>query len=289
MTTNKTEQIVIYQANILIYRELCYKIIIDFKLGELCKMQVEVDGKKIFYEVSGKGEPIVLIHGWLCTHETVKSIANHLSQKFKVYNIDMIGFGRSEMPDNPMKSDDYGDFLNHLIKALNIDNPILIGHSHGGRTIIDYAGRKLGNVKKIILIDSSGVKKKRSLKYYIKIYTFKFLRTILEHLPQTEGIKNMHQRAINYFGSKDYQASPPVLRKSMSVFVNEDLRELMPNIEAPTLLLWGDKDKATPLWQGKEMERLIPNSGLVVIEGGGHYSFLADMPKAFAAMDSFLK
>jgi pimeloyl-ACP methyl ester carboxylesterase len=70
--------------------------------------------------------------------------------------------------------------------------------------------------------------------------------------------------------------------------VNEDLRRHMPHITAPTLLVWGSDDTATPLRDARIMERMIPDAGLVVFEGAGHYSFL-DRPAGFAAViDSFL-
>ena len=84
--------------------------------------EIIIDGKKVFYEVTGKGDPVILIHGWRCTHKTVKIIADYLSENFKVYNIDVIGFGNSEMPDKPMNSDQYGDWLKKLVKALEIKN-----------------------------------------------------------------------------------------------------------------------------------------------------------------------
>lgn len=252
-------------------------------------MFTEIDGKKVYYEVSGEGKPVILIHGWLCTHETVKIIANHLSQNFKVYNIDVVGFGRSELPDNPMNSDAYGDWLKSFISNLKIENPILIGHSHGGRMILDYTSRHLGDANKIVLIDSAGIKNKRHLKYYFRVYTFKFLKNIFKILPKVEGVQNMNQRAINYFGSSDYKSSPEVLRKSMSIFVNEDLREQMEKIDVRTLIVWGEKDTATPLWQGEEMNRRIKNSKLVVIKNADHFPFLRDTAKFFNTVDEFLK
>ena len=69
-----------------------------------------------------------------------------------LYLIDVVGFGKSDMPEHPLKSDDFGDFLRDFIKALEIDNPILIGHSNGGRMIINAVGRGLVKAKKVILI-----------------------------------------------------------------------------------------------------------------------------------------
>ncbi len=88
--------------------------------------------------------------------------------------------------------------------------------------------------------------------------------------------------------SADYNAASPVMRGTLSKVVNEDLRRFMPSISAPTLLVWGEKDTATPLRDAKIMERLIPDAGLVVFPGAGHYSFL-ERPAQFAAvLDSFL-
>ena len=90
-------------------------------------------------------------------------------------------------------------------------------------------------------------------------------------------------------GSSDYNNASPMMRNILSKVVNEDLKHCMPKIQAPTLLVWGENDTATPLADAKIMERLIPNAGLVSFPGCGHYSFL-DNPLQFAAvLRSFLK
>lgn len=252
-------------------------------------MEVEVKGKKINYEVSGEGKPIVLLHGWLASLETMAPLARHLEKNFKVYSIDIIGFGKSELPDKPLSTNDFGDFLKELLEKLNIKNPILIGHSNGGRTIINYAGRNLGEINKIVLIDSAGIVPKRSKKYYIKMYTFKSLKKILNILPNIEMTNNIRNRVLGKFGSSDYKNSPEVLKGTMSIILNEDQKYLMPNIKASTLLIWGDKDTATPIEDGKTMENLIPGSGLVVFEGAGHFSYLDRLSNCLIVLDEFLK
>ena len=87
------------------------------------------------------------------------------------------------MPKEPLNSDDFGDFLKELLDKLKIENPILIGHSNGGRIIINSVGRGLVKPRKIILIDSAGLKPKRSLKYHIKVGIFKFGKIILNLIP----------------------------------------------------------------------------------------------------------
>ena len=250
-------------------------------------MEITIDNKKIYYEVEGEGKPLILLHGWLASSETMKPLQQHLSRNFKVYNVDIIGFGKSELPDKPMNTNDFGDFLAKFIEQLNIENPILIGHSHGGRTVINYAGRKLGKINKIVLIDSAGIKPKRRINYYIKIYTYKIVKKILKLFPK--NLERIRKKVLNKFGSADYKASPEILRKTMNIIINENQKEIMKNINVPTLMIWGDKDTATPLNDAKQMEKLIPNSGIAVLEGTGHFSYLEKLPQCCIILDEFLK
>jgi len=76
------------------------------------------------------------------------------------------------------------------------------------------------------------------------------------------------------FGSADYAAASPMMRQCLVRVVNEDLSHLLPTITPPTLLVWGENDTATPLADGQRMEKEIPNAGLAVIRGAGHFSFV---------------
>lgn len=250
-------------------------------------MDILIKNKKINYEVEGKGKSIILLHGWLASLETMKVLQKHLSKNFKVYNVDVIGFGKSDLPEEPMNVNDFGDFLSEFIMKLNIENPILIGHSNGGRIIINYAGRNLGNINKIVLIDSAGIKPKRKISYYFKIYTFKFIKKLLKILPKK--FEYLKEKVINKFGSEDYKSSPEVLRQTMNIIINEDQRNIMPNIKVPTLMIWGDKDTDTPISDAREMEKLIANSGVAVLEGTGHFSYLENWPLCKRILDEFLK
>ena len=83
------------------------------------------------------------------------------------------------------------------------------------------------------------------------------------------------------FGSADYAAASPMMRQCLVKAVNEDLSHLLPGVKAPTLLVWGDRDTATPISDAKRMEKEIPNAGLAVIPGTGHFSFVEN-PHLFA-------
>ena len=249
------------------------------------QVEIIINGKKINYEVEGEGKPVVILHGWLASLETMKPLQNYLANKFKVYNVDVIGFGKSELPNEPMNTNDFGDFLKQFLEKLDIKEPILIGHSNGGKTIINYAGRNLGKINKIVLIDSTGIKPKRKPSYYFKVYTFKCVKNIVKILPKKcEGIR---KKALNKFGSADYKASPEVLRKTMNIILNEGQEKIMPNINAPTLLIWGENDEAVPLNEAKELESLLFDGALIVLPGT-HYCYLENLRQVENILNNFL-
>ena len=251
--------------------------------------EIEINGLRIVYEETGipDGTPVIVLHGWGCNHSTVSSIASYLEPGMRVINVDLPGHGKSDEPKEIWGTQDFADAIGKLIKTLGIKNPVLIGHSFGGRTSICYAADN--EVNKLILVDAAGITPKRTLKYYYKVYSYKALKKLaLTFLGETKG-KEMMERILKKKGSADYQAASPVMRAIMSKCVNEDLKSIMPEIKAPTLLIWGEADTATPLSDAKTMEKLIPDAGLVAFPGCGHYSFL-DNPFGFkSVVREFLK
>jgi len=249
-------------------------------------LQVKIGNSNIYYEVLGEGNPVILLHGWLTDMETMRPIANSLMQNFKVYLVDVIGFGKSDLLTKPINSDEFGDFLSEFCKELKIENPILIGHSNGGRIIINAVGRKLVEPRKIVLIDSAGLKPKRPLSYYIKIGIVKCGKAVLNILPVSKESK---EKIRNKVGSSDYKASSEVLKDTMKIILNEDQTENVKNISVPTLLIWGRYDTATPIADGRKMEKLIDNAGLVEYPNGTHFSYLENIQNCNIVLNEFLK
>lgn len=244
---------------------------------------------KVHFRDTGKpdGMPVILMHGWGCSGQTVESIAKILEPSMHVYSLDLPGHGLSDEPDYAWGIEKFTQMVEQFCQAMNIVKPTLIGHSFGGRISILFASRN--DVNKVVLVDSAGIKPRRSLKYYAKVYSYK---TVKHVLPMIFGKKLGGEMVARYrgkAGSADYKNSSDRMRAVMSVCVNEDLRHVMPSIKASTLLIWGTDDKATPLSDAKQMEKLIPDAGLVAFDGCGHYSFL-DNPRGFrAVLLQFLK
>lgn len=244
---------------------------------------IYIDGIRIHYDVTGpeSAPAVILMHGWGCNLSTVRSVAAALESGMRVYNVDLPGHGQSDEPDSVWGIEDFTRCVERFISALEISSPALIGHSFGGRVSILLSSRNA--VGKVMLVDSAGIKPRRSLKYYFKVYSFKFLkRMMLLFYGKKRGQKKIEEMR-GKKGSADYRNSTPVMRAVMSRCVNEDLKGVMPAIKSPTLLVWGENDTATPLSDAKTMERLIPDAGLVSFPSCGHYSFL-DNPVGFRSV-----
>lgn len=249
--------------------------------------EIELEGLRVRMEVTGEGRPLILMHGWGCDHNTVRSIAATAAQTHTVYNIDFPGFGGSQEPPEVWGVELYTRLIEDLVRKEGLERPVLIGHSFGGRVSILYASRN--DVDKVVLVDAAGIKPKRSLKYYLKVYSFKAGKRFWELLLGKEKAQERVDRMRTKRGSSDYAGASPMMRRILSKVVNEDLTDRLPLISAPTLLIWGENDTATPIADAKKMSRLIPGSGLVSFPGCGHYSFLDNPIQFRAVLSSFLK
>lgn len=224
---------------------------------------------------------IVLMHGWGCDRTIWAGLQTYLENtygsRFRVAAPDFPGFGTEPEPTEPWGMEQYTAWFEGWLAERGIVNPILVCHSFGGRVGLIFASRN--RVHKIILVDAAGVRRK-SLKRWVKVLSFKFLKRVAP--------KELVERWRARTASPDYNAASPVMRGTLTKVVRQDLRRFMPLIEAPTLLIWGSEDTATPLRDARTMKRLIPGAGLVVFEGAGHYSFLDRPFQFYAVMDSFL-
>jgi pimeloyl-ACP methyl ester carboxylesterase len=249
---------------------------------------IKINGLNIHYERVGNdsGKDVVLLHGWGSQLQIFKHIVRKLEPDFRVYAIDFPGFGESSPPNGEWGVNDYTLFLEAFVKELNIKNPILIAHSFGGRVAILYSSRN--EINKLVLIDSAGVKPRRSLQYYLKVYSFKLYKKILPLLLGKEKAGILIEQYRKKSGSSDYNAAAGIMRKILVKVVNEDLKQVMPQIKAPTLLIWGENDTATPIKDARIMEKLIKDCGLAVLQNAGHFSFIEKPNEVNIILDAFL-
>lgn len=249
---------------------------------------IVIHGVKLHFDETGPsdGHPVILMHGWGCDHTTVRSVASILEPSYRVCNIDLPGHGKSQEPPEVWGIEEFTRLIEEFCRIKKVENPVLIGHSFGGRISLLMSSRN--PVPKMVLIDAAGIKPKRKPKYYLKVYSFKAAKKLLPlFLGKKKGLEII-DKLRGKAGSADYRNSSPMMRAVMSRCVNEDLKHVMPSIKASTLLIWGEDDTATPLSDAKYMERHIPDAGLVSFPGAGHYSFLNNPGGFRAVMQSFL-
>lgn len=251
---------------------------------------IDLPSGKIAYEVSGPedGMPVIIMHGWGCSSFTVRSIAKTASTCCRVYNLDLPGFGNSPEPTEVWGVGEYAAAIAEFIAKLKISNPVLVGHSYGGRIAIWLASERK-DIKALVLVDAAGIKPRRSYKYYLKVYSFKAAKAFYRFVLGKEKAEKRIERMRAAKGSADYANSSPRMRAVMSKSVNQDLTPMLNQIVAPSLLIWGEDDTATPMRDARIMEKLIPDAGLVSFPGCGHYSFLDNPGQFSAVLLSFLK
>ena len=251
-------------------------------------MFIECLNMNIHYTISGQGTDVLLLHGWGASLDSWKGVIGALEDKCRLIALDFPGCGKSDLPKQPLNIDDYTSLVLEFCQKLNLNNPILVGHSHGCRVIMKLCGTKLLNPEKIVLIDGAGLKPKFNLKKSFKVFCFKTVKKALTLPVIRKYTVNALIKARAYFGSADYTSAPEVMRKTLVTLVNDDMTPFVKNIAASTLLIWGENDTATPLYMAKILEKEIADCGLCVIKNTGHWSFVERPFEAHAILKSFL-
>ncbi|MBR2887615.1 MAG: alpha/beta hydrolase, partial [Bacteroidales bacterium] len=225
---------------------------------------VTINDIKVNYKTTGEGQDVLLLHGWGCSLDIWKTLQSQLEQKYRVTSIDFPGFGKSDEPKTVWGVEEYTQCTEKLIEALNLKDPVLIGHSFGGRVSILLASRN-ANIKKIILTDAAGVKPQNTKISVSRV--FSKMKKLSTKIIGEKATEKLVKPFANSLASEDYKNASGMMKEIPKKVVDEDLQHVMPNIKASTLLIWGEKDTATPVSDAQIMAKLIPDSGLVIFPG----------------------
>lgn len=237
-------------------------------------MYFNKDNYSIYYKKYGENNSnIIILPGWGDTRNTFDFIINELSKKYTVYIFDYPGFGRSIFPDNDLTIYDYTNIIRDFIKDKNIVNPTIIAHSFGGRIATLLSGYYKDDINKLILIDIAGIKPKKNIFKLLKQTLYKILRKLKFLIPKRK--RNIYlKKLLLLFGSSDYKVLNNNMQKTFRNIVNEDLKFYYKSIKQKTLLIWGQKDKSTPLKDAYYIKENIKNSKLIIYPKVGHFSYL---------------
>lgn len=234
--------------------------------------------------------PILFLHGWGVSSELMLPIAERMATLgYRCIVPDLPGFGASQPPLVGWSVQDYADWTNALLDGLAIPRVNLFAHSFGGRISLLLGSCCAERIDKIALTGAAGVPPRRSFSASARLTLYKSLREGLNRIGAAHLACRLAAWYSRRYGSADYLSASGVLRDTFLKVVNEDLRPFAAQISRPTLLFWGEQDQDTPLWQGQALERLIPDSGLIVYPGADHYGYLRHQVEITRTLDHFYR
>ncbi len=247
-----------------------------------------LDGLIVSSEVMGSGRPVLLLHGWGGKIESMRPVAERLAPLgYCVHILDLPGFGRSTLPADTWGVADYARFVTHYLDQAKLKPVSIVGHSFGGRIGLVLGADYPEYVVKMVLADSAGVQTPPGTGQRLRQAAFSVVGAILK-LPGFNAYEDQFRRwARSRFGSEDLRSAGP-LEPIFRKVIREDLVPRAAKIKAPTLLIWGDQDRDTPLWQAKVLERTIPDAGLVIFHGAGHFAYQEHLVDFIRIVDTFL-
>lgn len=247
-------------------------------------MYTQIDGQNIYFQKTGKGKNLIMLHGWGTDVSTFWPIVDFLKNDFTLWLIDLPGFGKSDIPKKVLSISDYAKIIAKFIKEGKIKSPTLFGHSYGGKISIKLAVLFPNLIDKLILEGSSGI---RPEKTFVASLAYPFAKVGHFLLPDIFHIRSKARERLYRQLQSDY-ADAGEMKDIFISTVKEDLTNDLPRIKNETLLIWGEEDRAVPLKYGKKMYRLINNSKLVVMEGEHHFPHVTNPERVASYVRDFV-
>ncbi len=249
-----------------------------------------IDGVRVAHASVGDGHPVLMIHGWGVDLSLVWPLAERLAPLgYRCILLDMPGFGGSADPPQPWTVFDYAQFVIKFIDALDLKQVYYFGHSFGGRLGLILGAEHPQRFHAMTLADAAGLRKPAPLAQQFRLTLYKSVRDGLK----TIGLRSLSDKLRGWYnqryGSADFNAVSGVMRQSFVNVVNQDLRDYAARVGVSVLLIWGEADEDTPLWQAHQLKALMPDAGLVIYPGAGHYSYLENPQQTAQAMHALFK
>jgi pimeloyl-ACP methyl ester carboxylesterase len=258
--------------------------------------EVKIDGLSIAYELKGEGVPIILLHGALSDSRTWRRQLEELSDEFTVVAWDAPGCGRSADPPETFRLPDFADCLAAFIEKIGIAKPHILGLSFGSGLALELYHRHPAIPRSLILASAYAGWKGSLPPDVVEERLLQGLQQsemppeqVVEMWMPTLFTRSVPSEVINESAAIMSEFHPAGMRSMLFAFAEADLRDVLPTIEVPTLLLYGEADQRSPLEIARNMHAMIPESRLVIIPGVGHESNL-EAPEIFnTEVRSFLR
>jgi pimeloyl-ACP methyl ester carboxylesterase len=251
---------------------------------------------QIAYASAGEGPPLVLLHGGWSDHRTWRRQLEGLSRDFAVWAWDAPGCGGSSDPPDDWRMSDYADCLAVWLETVGIERPHVLGLSWGGTLALELYRRHPG-VPASLVLTGAYAGWQGSLPPEVVSERIERVRRELERPPEEwvgGYIPGFFSDAAPPGLAEEFEAmmrelNPAGTRTMLYAMADADLRDVLPRIRVPALLLYGELDQRSPLSVAQELHARIPSSELVVVPGAGHAA-CAEKPDAFNdAVRAFLR
>lgn len=214
---------------------------------------------------------VVFLHGWGMNKKCFDKIIHNIANDYQILSLDFFGFGKSGEPSKYFDTYEYAYHIFVLLKKLNLDKIILVGHSFGGRIAILLSSIFDIKIEYLILTSSAGIIT-FDLRRVLKVLNYKFKKFLVKYrLLSCVYLQNC--------GSKDYNDCSANLKSVFVKVVNQDLQKHLSKITTKTELVWDKKDKETPYKYCKILNKNIKNSNIRLLGIGGHFAFLYNISK----------
>ena len=255
--------------------------------------RVDVCGLRIAYRRAGSGEPLVLLHGAFSDSREWRGQLDGLSSTFDVIAVDCPGCGQSDDPPDGFTLQDFSDCLAGFLAVLGVQHPHVCGLSFGSMYALALY-RHHPEIARSLILASAYAGWAGSLPPEELARRKQWVSEVLDRPVDEWGPGFL---ATVYADSAPPEAlaegmdilrdvRPDGFRPATAAFLDADLRDVLPLITVPTLLLYGGRDERSPIDVAKDMHAQISGSRLVVLPDVGH-GINSEAPESFnaAALD----
>lgn len=258
--------------------------------------QVEVNGLLIGYERAGSGPPLVLLHGFVGDSREWRHQIDGLSDEFTVVAWDAPGAGQSSDPPASFRMPDYADCLAELIDTLGLMRPHIAGLSFGGALALELY-RRHPTIPRTLVLAGAYAGWAGSLPPEAAEERLRTSLRLAEQPPEafvaamipTMFAESTSTAVVQNFAAIVSEFHPAGFRAMARSVADADLRDVLPEIRVPTLLVYGDQDVRASLDVAEDLHRAIPESRLVILPGVGHMSNVEAGGQLNAEIREFLR
>lgn len=244
---------------------------------------------KMYYEKFGSNnKSILILPGWGNTRNTFYQMIDFFKNNYSIYIMDYPGFGNSPFPKKDMTIFDYAELIKNFLIDLNINNPIIIAHSFGGRIANILTGKFQIKISKMVFLDIAGIKPKKTIRQKIKEKIYKIRKKFIKIFYKKNKEHKLEMLRKKY-SSNDYKTLPENMLTTFKNIINQDLRKYFSSIQSEVLILWGEEDIDTPLTNAYYINKVIKDSHLIIFPQGSHFIYLEFSHAINLIINEFIK